>query len=358
MEKDALRRADFKTGLTLIAFSLWFLAITLAFMPFRETYAGVENVWYVSPWIFPSIVLTLLLVLSVILTVNAVLRGAYGDVIEVPDGRLARFRLTRLGSLMMMALALASAAGLVFLVINIEKKIAFTIEEAQWLADPSTAEIFSWWDPFAIIPLVATSLVLILSLAILVAAAKRGQAAGSVLNGDGQWYRDEAFIRFAVIVLLFVELVYLLIPRVDFFVAVLAFLSTFTVCFHLDRADIIRRWMVLYLAIGAGVLLAFPTGLAGMVNGAIPHLTDVLILLAVVALMVVQWRETAADAAMRADYRTCLIIAWVTPSILTPVFRFGLLVPLPHEGAVVMFLHEVRYLLRQAGVLDLLSTGL
>jgi len=61
MDTDNLRKADFKTGVMLIAFCLWFLSITFVFMPFKETYGGVENVWYVSPWIFPAVVLTLLL---------------------------------------------------------------------------------------------------------------------------------------------------------------------------------------------------------------------------------------------------------------------------------------------------------
>lgn len=358
MEKDALRRADFKTGLMLITFCVWFLAITFAFMPFRETYAGVENVWYVSPWIFPSVVLTLLLILSIVLTVNAVLRGAYRDVFELPDGTVKSLRLTRLGKLFMLALFLASIAGVVYLAINIEKKIAFTIEEAKWLADPSTAEIFSWSDPFAYIPVVGTSLVGLFSLAILVIASARGTAAGSIRQNGRSWYRDEAFVRFAVIVILFVELVYVLVPRVDFFVCILAFLTTFTVAFYLDRAEIIRRWMILYLAIGAAVLLLFVSGLGTLMNDAVPYLTDYLILAVLLGTMVHQWRITEAGSELRRDYRTCLIISWVTPLILTPVFRFGLLVPLPYEGAVVEFMHEVRYVMKQSGLLDLLSGGM
>ena len=358
MEKDALRRADFKTGLMLITFCVWFLAITFAFMPFRETYAGVENVWYVSPWIFPSVVLTLLLVLSIILTANAVLRGAYHDVFEMPEGSLARFRLTRLGKLIVLALFLASIAGVAYLAINIEKKIAFTIEEAKWLADPSSADIFSWTDPFAVIPLVGTSLIGVFSLAVLIIASARGTAAGSIRQNGQSWYRDEAFVRFAVIVILFVELVYVLVPRVDFFVSILAFLTTFTVCFYLDKAEIIRRWMMVYMAIGAGVLVLFATGLGPIIDGAVPYLTDYLILAVLLGTMVHQWRITETGGDLRKDYRMCLVISWITPLILTPVFRFGLLVPLPYEGAVVEFMHEIRYVMKQSGLLDLLSFGM
>ncbi|MBL6946048.1 MAG: hypothetical protein ISR47_05380 [Rhodospirillales bacterium] len=357
MEKDALRRADFKTGLMLIAFCVWFLAITFAFMPFRETYAGVENVWYVSPWIFPSVVLTLLLILSVVLTVNAILRGAYRDVFEVPGGNIMNLRLTRLGKMFMAALLVGSIGGIIYLAINIEKKIASTIEEAQWLADPSSAEIFSWTDPFALLPLIGTSLIALSALAVLIVATMRDPASQNARENGQRWYREETNVRFAVIAILFIELVYILVPRVDFFVSILAFLTAFTAAFYLDRAEIIRRWMTIYLGIGAFVLVVFASGLANVMNDAVPYVTDLVILAVLLAAMVYQWRDTKDDTELRKHYRTCLIISWITPAILTPVFRFGLLVPLPYEGAVVEFLHETRYVIKQSGLFDLISSG-
>ena len=327
-------------------------------MPFRETYAGVENVWYVSPWIFPSVVLTLLLILSVVLTINAISCGGHRDVIQATPGKAGRFRLTRLGFVMVFGLVIGCCGALFYLIANIEKKIAFTAEEAKWLADPSKAEIFSWTDPFALIPVIGTSLVLIVALTALILASTRERAVDPVPNAGLAWYRRDSFVRFAVIVLLFVELVYVLIPRVDFFIAVLAFLTVFTASFHLDRADIIRRWMALYLAVGGGVVAIFGLGLDGPIGDVSPYIVDLAILAVFLFAMVLQWRDLSADPGDRAKYGTCLIIAWITPALLTPIFRFGLLVPLPHEGAVVTFLHQVRYLARQAGLLDFLSTGL
>ena len=46
----------------------------------------------------------------------------------------------------------------------------------------------------------------------------------------------------------------------------------------------------------------------------------------------------------RRRFRTCLVVSWATPLILVPGFRFGLLVPLPHEGAVIELMHQIRYL--------------
>ena len=341
MDREQLRRADFKTGILLIAFCLWFLSITFIFMPFKETYGGVENVWYVSPWIFPAVVLTLLLLLSIILTVNAVLHRGHRDVVEFGGG----FRLTGIGTVMNTALVIGSAVGLWYLIVNIEEKIAFTIAEAKWLADPSKANIFSWWDPFSVVSLTGTALVLLASVWVLAVstARRRRHGAPQPVSGEGNG-PSEALIRFAVIAVLFAELVYVLIPNVDFFVGIVLFLAVFTVTFHVDDTTVARRSMGVYLAVGTAALLVFATGLDGFVNAGYKWTSDLVILAVTVGYMVWGWRFLGHDPRARRAYRTCLVISWVVPSILAPVFRFGLLVPLPHEGAVIGLMHEIRYL--------------
>ena len=346
MDKDKLRKADFKTGVTLIWFCLWFLSVTFLFMPFKETYGGVENVWYVSPWIFPAVVLTLLLLLSLILTANAILRRGARDVVEFPDGTPGSFRLTPIGTFMMLVLVIGSAAGLWYLIINIEDKIRYTIDEAKWLADPSTAQIFSWSEPISVASLVCVGLVFFVSTVVLAisTARRRRQAAGSLLAGSEKGL-DSSLISFGIITLLFCELVYVLVPNIDFFVCVLLFLTVFTAAFYVEGVNIIRASMGSYLAIGAVVLVVFLTGLDGLIDAGYPHLTDLVVLAATLAAMVWLWRQLAGEPQQQKKFRTCLLVSWATPLILLPVFRFGLLVPLPHEGAVIDLMHQIKYLL-------------
>ena len=351
MEKDSLRRADFKTGVTLIVFCLWFLSVTFAFMPFRETYGGVTNVWYVSPWIFPAIILTLLLILSIVLTLHAAKENGHRDLVRFPAGT-ASFRLTGLGSLAVLMLAIASAFGLWFLVVNIKSKIAFTIEEAKWLADPSAAEIFSWWDPFAIIPLVGTSLVLLASVSVLAVASRRHRRDGPLPAENEGLRLGETGTRFVIIALLFLELVYILIPNIDFFVANLLFLTVFTTAFHIGTKTVIRRAMAVYLGAGAVVTAAKISGLFALLNGGFGYTTDLLVLVAAIGATVWIGRSPDVAGTARHSFRQCVAVAWLTPLIVTPVFRFGLLVPLPHEGVVVELMQQIRQVLRAAGVFD------
>ncbi|MDC0335920.1 tripartite tricarboxylate transporter TctB family protein [Pseudodesulfovibrio sp.] len=52
MEKEQLRKADLLTGLIFFVFGLWVVYEGLK-MPMAESYGGVQNVWYVSPALFP-----------------------------------------------------------------------------------------------------------------------------------------------------------------------------------------------------------------------------------------------------------------------------------------------------------------
>ena len=61
---------DLISGIALLIFSLFILSLTFE-MPMTESYAGVENAWYVSPALFPLIIAFSLLILSLMLIVNS-----------------------------------------------------------------------------------------------------------------------------------------------------------------------------------------------------------------------------------------------------------------------------------------------
>lgn len=65
----ALARANFKVGLVLLIISVTLFVHTLSF-PMTGSYGGVENQWYVSPALFPLLVLSILIVLSGILIIK------------------------------------------------------------------------------------------------------------------------------------------------------------------------------------------------------------------------------------------------------------------------------------------------
>jgi len=63
MEKEQLRKADLLTGFIFFVFGLWVVYEGLK-MPMAESYGGVQNVWYVSPALFPLAVGTAIALLG------------------------------------------------------------------------------------------------------------------------------------------------------------------------------------------------------------------------------------------------------------------------------------------------------
>ena len=74
MQGEKLRRADFVTSLLLLGFGAWMLRETFK-MPMKDTFGGVQNVWYVSPGLFPLIISSGLLLLGAVLLRQAIREG-------------------------------------------------------------------------------------------------------------------------------------------------------------------------------------------------------------------------------------------------------------------------------------------
>lgn len=55
LEKDKLRKADIFSGSIIFLFGLWIISQALK-MPMKDSWGGVQNVWFVSPALFPLLV--------------------------------------------------------------------------------------------------------------------------------------------------------------------------------------------------------------------------------------------------------------------------------------------------------------
>lgn len=81
MEAKKLRQYDFLTSILLILFGAWDLFETLK-MPMKDSYGGVETVWYVSPALFPLFIGVAILLLGTVLLINSIKTGGAADFIE------------------------------------------------------------------------------------------------------------------------------------------------------------------------------------------------------------------------------------------------------------------------------------
>ena len=93
MDKAKLRGADLITSAIFFLLGIWIIAEAFT-MPLKDSYAGVDSVWYVSPALMPLIIGAAMLLLSVAIFVHAAKKRRSGvpegDMEEQDEKRLAQ----------------------------------------------------------------------------------------------------------------------------------------------------------------------------------------------------------------------------------------------------------------------------
>jgi hypothetical protein len=78
IEKDKLRKADVYSGAITFLFGLW-IVLQASKMPMKDSWGGVQNVWYVSPALFPLFVGSMIMLLGALLTRMALKRVGFKE---------------------------------------------------------------------------------------------------------------------------------------------------------------------------------------------------------------------------------------------------------------------------------------
>lgn len=89
LEKDKLRKADIFSGSIIFLFGLWVVLQAIK-MPMKGSWGGVQNVWFVSPALFPLLVGSIIMLLGALLT-----RTAFKEVGFQEIGNVLRWLFSR-----------------------------------------------------------------------------------------------------------------------------------------------------------------------------------------------------------------------------------------------------------------------
>jgi hypothetical protein len=197
-----------------------------------------------------------------------------------------------------------------------------------------------WYVSPALLPLLIGCGILVLA-ALLVARAARDLGSDGVrralrLQRAGIGPRT---LRLLLILAAVSAYVFVFVPTVDFALATVFFLAVFIFGFHLDREPSVARNLVILATVTAVV------GLAGVLTDPAVRdpVVDALTVGGVVLAAVINARALAQRGLPLKPWRQALIFAVLIPAILCPVFKYGLLVPLPHEGTVIEAMDDLRY---------------
>ena len=250
METQKMRKADIFSGLIISLFGLWVVSQALE-MPMKDSWGGVQNVWFVSPALFPLFVGGTIVLLGMGLMVNA--------------------------------LKTVGVAGF--------------------------KETLGWLKSIELI----------------------------------RFLKSDAMMRFHAIVVLFFSFVFLYIPRIDFFLCSVLFLTAFITMFYLDDARLLIKMFRVYLVGTLVVLVWFLLGIPAALDTRIPFSSDWLTLLFIVFYVLFVFRLTRGNTLLRKKYKTGLILSVAAPFTIGPIFKYFLLVPMPFEGLIVVVMDAIRY---------------
>lgn len=86
MEKSKLRGADIITSVFFFLLAIWIIAEAFT-MPLKDSYAGVDSMWYVSPALMPLIIGAAMLLLSIAIFLHARRNGGMESLKAIWAGR-------------------------------------------------------------------------------------------------------------------------------------------------------------------------------------------------------------------------------------------------------------------------------
>jgi len=250
LEKDKLRKADVFSGFAIFLFGAW-IVWQASKMPMKDSWGGVQNVWFVSPALFPLFIGAVIMLLGLLLSRTA-----------LKTIGMKTFR-----------------------------------ETLQWLLSRNLL----------------------------------------------QFLNSIPVLRFYAMTVLFLSFIFLNIPRIDFFLSAILFLSVFITMFYLDDAVLLKKLFFFYLSGTVFFIIYFATPLDALLSKVLPFAGDILALVFILSYGFYTRKLIRGNPVWRKKFRTGLIVAVVTPFVVCPIFKYFLLVPMPTEGLVVSLLDAIWY---------------
>lgn len=250
LSKEKLRKADVFTACLVILLGVW-ISLEALEMPMKESYGGVQNVWYVSPAIFPLIIGSMLTLLGILLLVIAVKSLGSGNTLRLFKNTLSR----------------------------VFSRHKLTLSTARFLS----------------------------------------------------------------IVGCFVFFIFMNVPRVDFIICSILFLFVFIQSFYPDEERYLIRISTLYFIGSLAFAAYFGYGIAESLQSSYRYINDILTIVFILVMVVYTFRLFKGEAELYRKFKIGLLVSFIVPLLVGPIFKYRLLIPLPYEGLTAEFMDYLVY---------------
>lgn len=208
-----------------------------------------------------------------------------------------------------------------------------------------------WYVSPGLVPIFVCGSLLAMSIGLLIFAVREGGLQALVETVTNFEIKDkEETARFWIILVELTLFVFLYIPRVDFFAAIVLFLFYTIAGYHFGDHKFLLKLTLVYLVNSVLIFLTAVSGLLALMPESFPYLLDVFTLctVGVMTVLALQFCKEKGKEYM-AYFWQALSISWITPLVIVPVFSYKLFVLMPHKGVIIDYLDLIFYSIVRGG---------
>jgi hypothetical protein len=203
----------------------------------------------------------------------------------------------------------------------------------------------AWYVSPALLPLIIAGALIILSGLLLANAVRTGGAAAALgdlpqASAARIW---AATADFWIIGGVLAGYIYGLLPRVDFVAVTTLMLFTLVAIYDMEAPSVARRALAIFFITSLAVVALALFGWRPGAQSAAAYARDAAVWSAAAMSIVAVWFAARHEATARLRFFRCVWLSILTPLIVSVIFKFGLLVPLPTEGLTVELMNQIRY---------------
>ena len=210
-----------------------------------------------------------------------------------------------------------------------------------------------WYVSPALLPIIIGVTIILLSISILIYGIKQGGLdllKASIAKRKKEAFFNDDTVRMLATLVPLIALVFINMPMIDFPISIAIYLMFTIGVFYSEKMEIIRKGLAVYSIMTALNLIIRVFALNKILDGMFIFTTDILALVELIYLIFfirkLMFNVDGEKVEMKMRFKKSLRVSWITPLVITAIFRFGLRVPMPKEGFIMNFMYLIYYAIK------------
>ena len=208
-----------------------------------------------------------------------------------------------------------------------------------------------WYVSPALMPLIIGFGMILLSVSIIVNGLKNGgkiQFLTAMEEKRGTPFLSEDKIRFAAVMVPLIGIVFVNLKAIDFYLNTVMYLLFTTGMFYFEDDSFLKKGLIISLISEIVIGVLHFSSVDDVINSLFFASMDIIAIVSIVVMSVsiFAFARRTEDGVNKKKARQIMLVSFLTPLFIVPLFKFALRVPMPKEGIVVNLMSMIYYALR------------